>query len=190
MFDIATRPNPVASNAALALPFDWQMVPPTASVPHPWTDFATGTGAPQINVELLQVWAICTEDTLHTAVTISLFTDRRARADEALPYGVTDRRGWVGEEFVSDDAGDFWGSAFWLLFVTKATTDILERARFAAKEALAWMVQTEVASKVEVEALWLADNRLAIRPRIFQGKQASPVYDVLWGTTIKRGALA
>jgi phage gp46-like protein len=186
MLDIATRPSPSTGQAAIGLPFDWQLVPPTQAVDHPWHACAVSTGVPEHYVDVLAVYAISLEDTLHTAITLSLFTDRRARDDEALPYGALDRRGWVGAEFLGD-VTDWWGSAFWLLYVSKSDIDILERARFAAQEALAWLVSTGVASRVEVEALWVADDRLAIRPRIFQGSLASPVYDVLWGTTIRRG---
>jgi phage gp46-like protein len=188
MFDIATRTTPTPTQTAFTVPFDWRLTAPTQPAPHPWHAFAVSTGQPEHYADMLAVYALNTEDTLQTAVVISLFTDRRARADESLPYGITDRRGWLGAEFVNDDQGDFWGSAFWLLFVTKVNTDILERARFAGQEALAWLVSTGVATKVTVESEWVGD-RLAIRPRIYQGALASPVYDVLWGTTLRRGAV-
>lgn len=193
MFDIATRPNPTKGTAAIGgVPFDWRLAPPLPLSDYPWHNYATHDGVPATTVESLATYALALEDTLQTAIYISLFSDRRAGVDDRLPAGVTDRRGWVGDEFVADD-GDAWGSKLWLLYSGKATADVPERARFAVKEALAWMIDTGVASLIEAEALWVPGTlgeRLAIRPQIYQPQQAAPVYDVLWGTTIARGASA
>jgi phage gp46-like protein len=186
MLDIATRP--VQSASQVGLPFDWRLLPPGVQQAHAWHDYATATGAPDHYVDQLAVYSVALEDSLQTAIILSLFTDRRARDDEALPYGVRDRRGWLGDELLGSQAGE-WGSGLWLIYASKVTTDVLERARFAAQEALTWLVDTGVASRVEVEALWTADDRLAIRPRIYQGDAANPIYDVLWGTTIRRGGV-
>ena len=59
-----------------------------------------------------------------------------------------------------------------------------------AQESLDWMVREGVASKVEVQALWVGGtqgSRLAIRPQIFQPEQSSPVYDVLWALSVEKG---
>lgn len=133
--------------------------------------------------------ALALEDTLQTAIVISLFTDARAGQDDHLPRGQTDKRGWCGEEFVAPDAAP-WGSKLWLL-PAKAMPDVLERARFAAQEALAWLVPAGLAQRVSVDAEWhgqsAANQRLALRIGIYRGGQIKPVYDVLWGTSIARG---
>jgi phage gp46-like protein len=184
MFDIATRTPKTGS-----LPFDLQLLQPLPAADYPWHDFSQPSGRPVSYAERLQTFAIALEPTLQTAIILSLFTDRRAGADDVLPAGATDRRGWVGEAFVGD--GKAWGSHLWLLYVGKSTADVLERARFAAQEALAWMVDAGVASRVVVTAEWVAGTngeRMAIRPQIYQGADAAPVYDVLWGVSLQRGA--
>lgn len=189
MFDIATRPSTPSSGAPSGVPFDWRLVSPLPATDHPWTHYGAPDGVPEAYVEQLQTYAVELEPTLQTAIIQSLFTDRRAGRDDVLPRGVVNRRGWVGDEFVSPD--DAWGSHLWLLWSGKSTVDVLERARFAAQEALAWMVRTEVASRVVVTAEWVdgaTGARLAIRPQIYQPERSTPVYDVLWGTTITRGA--
>jgi phage gp46-like protein len=140
-------------------------------------------------VERLRVFSLQLEPTLQTAIILSLFTDRRAGADDVLPAGATDRRGWVGEAFVG--TGEPWGSHLWLLQRGKATADKPAQAKFVCEEALAWMVATDLASRVTVTAEWVPgtnSERLAVRPQIWQGQDASPVYDVLWGTSVLRGA--
>jgi phage gp46-like protein len=192
MFDIATRPQPSSDAAAVfGVPFDLRLVLPLAPSAYPYTDYNNATGAPQAGVEVLATYAVELEDTLQTAVILSLFTDRRAGRDDKLPLHQTDRRGWVGDEFMADE-GDAWGSALWLVYSGKSTADVLERARFAAQEALAWLVRDGIASRVDVTAEWVGarGDRLAVRPSIYKPDQVRPVYDVLWGTTITRGAAA
>lgn len=188
MFDIATRPNPLLGASAAAVPFDWRLTPPTEVLPFPWTDYSTPGNAVESGVAHLQTFALALEDTLQTAIYLSLFTDRRAGVDDKPPRGAVSRRGWVGDEFVSPR--DPWGSRLWLLRSGKSTDDVLEKARFMAQESLDWMVREGVASKVEVQALWVGGtqgSRLAIRPQIFQPEQSSPVYDVLWALSVEKG---
>lgn len=156
--------------------------------------FHTATGqAVTHSAEVLAVHALALEDTLQTAILISLFTDRRAGADDTLPLNVQQRRGWVGDEFVSP--GDAWGSLLWLAHSGKQLDQVAEQARFWAAESLAWMVRDGVASRVDVTVAWVVTTsgtaeRLALRPQMYQPDTASPVYDVVWGTTIARGLQA
>jgi phage gp46-like protein len=192
MFDLATAPQPSTSPAVLAgVPFDLRLVQPLAASSYPWNDFASPSGVVVSGADMLETFSLQLEDTLQTAIIQSLFTDARAQDDDALPAGMTDRRGWLGEEFASggiDAAQDAWGSRLWLIYQGKATGDVLERARFAAEQSLQWMLRDGVASRIEVSTQWVGErgDRLAIRPRIYQGDAASPAYDVLWGTTITR----
>lgn len=191
MFDLATRPQRLDDvSAALSVPFDWQLTAPAAATSYPFTDYSSGAPAP--GVEVLQTFALQLEDTLSSAVIISLFTDRRAGPDDRLPYGQTDRRGWVGDEFMGagfDQQRTGWGSLLWLYYSTKTVAEVLEASRFTARESLAWMVDAEIASRIKVEALWAGprEDRLALRVTIYQADQLQPVYDVLWGTSFLRG---
>ena len=193
MFDVATRPQPNTVDAAsvFGVPFDWRLVTPGPAVSYPWKDFVQPSGVPVVYADVLATYSVELEDTLQTAVIISLFTDRRAGPDDKLPAGDTDRRGWVGDEFTSDDfdaRADPWGSLLWTCYGGKTSQELLERARFAASEALQWMVRDGVASRVDVTSLWVGarQDRLAVRPSIYKPDQVRPVYDVLWGTTIRR----
>lgn len=186
MFDLAIRPQIAGSTARLlTVPFDLRLVQPAAARAFEWTAYATPTRAPQAGSEQLAVYSFELEETLATAVIISLFTDRRAGRDDVLPLGQQDRRGWVGDEFTNDTDADAWGSSLWLCLVGKVDATTLDRARFAAQEALSWLITAGIASRIDVTAEWVND-RLAVRPRVFKAGQVSPVYDVLWDTSIRR----
>lgn len=91
---------------------------------------------------------LATDDGLVTAVIISLFSDRRARADDALPQAGADRRGWWGDTLAAD--GRETGSRLWLYARSKALVSVLEDVRDAAREALAWLTEDGIASAVDV----------------------------------------
>jgi len=91
------------------------------------------------------------DDGLVTSIVLSLFSDRRARADDIIPGGDSDRRGWWGD-LVPPVEGDEFGSRLWLLSREKTTPQTLNRAREYAQEALAWLVADGHAKAVTVEA--------------------------------------
>lgn len=97
---------------------------------------------------------LATEDGLRTAVIVSLFTDRRAEADDEIPDGGDDRRGWWADSI---------GSRLWLLARAKETPDTLARARAYAIEALQWLIDDGVATAVDVTAEWVRHGVLALR---------------------------
>jgi len=83
---------------------------------------------------------------LRTAVIISLFTDRRAADDDVIPDGSNDRRGWW--------ANPLLGSRLWLLSREKQTDEVLQRARGYVDEALRWLIDDGIASRIETSAQW------------------------------------
>ena len=193
MFDLATRPQPHSADPAsvFGVPFDLRLVSPAPAQAYPWKDFAQPNGVPVVYGDVLATYALELEDTLQTAIILSLFTNRRATDDDVLPLNQTDRQGWVGEEFTSDDfeaRPDAWGSRLWLVYTSKRVDEVLETARFATQEALDWLVRDDIADRVTVAALWVGErgDRLAVRPTIYQARQTRPVYDVLWGTSIQK----
>jgi phage gp46-like protein len=199
MFDVATRyapHNPL--HAGLAIPFDWVLTQPTGAnlTAHDYGDPCAAVN-PVNTAIALQVHALALEDTLQTAILISLFTNARAGVDVALPLGQDNRQGWVGSGFTraaNGSMGDDWGSLLWTIYVSKSTTQILERARFYAQEALAWLVRDGIAERVVVEAEWHGQptlqvpQRLALRVQLYKTSDIKPIYDVLWGTSLARGA--
>lgn len=94
------------------------------------------------------------DDGLLTAVLISAFTDRQARPDDRLPnadQGDTDRRGWCGDE-LNDDPADRIGSRLWLNESAKQLQAVLAKDREYAQEALQWMLDDGLSSRIDVEA--------------------------------------
>jgi phage gp46-like protein len=90
------------------------------------------------------------DDGLESAVLVSLFTDRRA-SPEQIRRGedAADLRGWWGD-FNPPADGDKTGSLLWLLRREKQTRETLARARQYAEQALAWMIEDRVATRVTV----------------------------------------
>ncbi|PHM49341.1 phage GP46 family protein [Xenorhabdus miraniensis] len=92
---------------------------------------------------------IVLDDSLSTAVIISLFTDRRALDSDELPTGTgTDRRGWWGDTFNDRPIG----SRLWLLAREKQLSAVLHRAKAYADEALVWLIDDGHVKKVDVTA--------------------------------------
>lgn len=85
------------------------------------------------------------DEGLETAVVISLFTDRRAEPGDI--ENPEDRRGWWGDTF-PDIPEDKIGSRLWLLGRAKTTEETLELAKLYDEEALAWLLEDRVASRV------------------------------------------
>ena len=103
---------------------------------------------------------LAADDGLRTAVLVSLFTDRRAAAEE-LPAGDTDRRGWWGDRLNADE--DEIGSKLWLLARRKQAAGLPSEAEAYARDALQWMLDDGVADAVEVRAEWLRWGELRLR---------------------------
>lgn len=109
-----------------------------------------------------------TDEGLETAVIISLFSDRRAGDDEELPSGVGSKRGWWGDS-LADVGGDQIGSKLWLLCREKRLNSVRLRAEQYIREALQWMIDTKIATKIDVDVTFGEGNRL-----IFQGRIHRP----------------
>lgn len=84
-------------------------------------------------------------DDLQTAIYISLNTDRLARDDD--PIDGTNRRGWWG------DTGEAYpiGSRLWLLRRQKLTTAVAGKAVDFIREALQWLLDDGVVSRIDVQ---------------------------------------
>lgn len=117
---------------------------------------------------------------LRTALIISLFTDRRAGADDLLPDGGGDRRGWWADLFPADE-GDLIGSRLWLLARGKRRAEDVRLAQDYALEAIQWLVDAGVAGSVEVEATATGDTGIALTVIVTRpdGPARKP-FDFLW----------
>ena len=129
----------------------------------------------------LEQFALATDDTLETAVILSLFSDARALDDDTLPPGQTDRRGWWGDAF-ADAAGDRFGSRLWLLSASKQLQASLNEAKQYAEEALAWLVKDGAARSVEVETFIARHEVMGMIVRVQRPDgTVTPIrFDKLW----------
>ncbi len=109
------------------------------------------------------------EEDLVRAVIISLFSWRRALPDDELPGD--DRHGWWGDTF-PNVANDRIGSRLWLLARAKLTTQTILRAREYAVEALQWLIEDGVATRIDVTAERQGLNTLAMKCTIYRASGA------------------
>lgn len=86
---------------------------------------------------------------LAQAVLISLFSWRKSEDDDGVK--APDRQGWWGDSF-AEVTGDRIGSRLWLLQRQKILPATLGKAEAYVKEALQWLLDDAVVSKVEVKA--------------------------------------
>jgi phage gp46-like protein len=100
------------------------------------------------------------EDLLRRAVTISLFTWRRAGPDD--PVDDSDRKGWWGD-CVPPEAGDKIGSRLWLLARRTLVADTFKDAQAYAEEALAWLLDDQIATAVTVTVTRQGNDRMNLR---------------------------
>jgi phage gp46-like protein len=121
------------------------------------------------------------DSSLQTPVIISLFSDRRARADDALPGDDRDLRGWPGDAW-PDVAGDQIGSRVWLLSREKEITETLRRAREYGKESVRWTLDDGIAARTEVTATVPQRGWLRLQVAILRrnGRTENHQYDTLW----------
>jgi phage gp46-like protein len=96
---------------------------------------------------------------LETAVVLSIFTDAEAHADDRIPDGTDNRRGWYGD----DQEATRMGSRLWLIEREKITANLLPRIRGYITEALTWLVTDGVAASFTVEVELNAPNYVAAR---------------------------
>lgn len=108
------------------------------------------------------------DDGLETSVIISLFTDSRATPEQVpveLPQD--DLRGYWGD-VRPEVEGDTTGSLLWLLSREKQLPVILTRAEQYCREALAWMIEDKIATRVDVAAEYVATGWMLITVDIYR----------------------
>lgn len=118
-------------------------------------------------------------DALVRAVLISLFTWRRAKPDD-----ITDgqKMGWWGDAVEPPAVNDRIGSRLWLLARAKLVPLTINAAREYAEEALAWLVEDGVASRIEVLAERFGTDGLALQVAIYRtdGGKVALRFDNIW----------
>jgi phage gp46-like protein len=87
-----------------------------------------------------------TADQLDTALLMSLFCEARASASEMQPPEL--RRGWIGNLATP---GVEIGSKIWLYEQARLTRSTLNGIVAEARSALAWMIEDDIALKIEAD---------------------------------------
>lgn len=96
------------------------------------------------------------DDGLVTLVLICLFTDSRADADDEIPDGSGDPRGWPGDTF-SDSP---WGSKLWLLEREKLTESVRLRVEDYARLSLQPLLRAGYTRTADITATIVATDRI------------------------------
>jgi phage gp46-like protein len=89
---------------------------------------------------------LATDDTLASAVLVSLMSDRLAQPYEVKPG--QDRRGWWADAF--DDIPHLTGSRLWLLEREKQLPAVVKRCKDYCEEALEWFIDDGLAKAINV----------------------------------------
>jgi phage gp46-like protein len=109
-------------------------------------------------------------DDVVTAVLLSIFTDREADPDDAIPDGSGDPRGWWG-----DLGRPLLGSRLWLIERAKKTQQTLALAKGYIEECLQWLVDDGVAESIEVLVEWTRGGTLGAQVTVFRTGARPPV---------------
>lgn len=132
-----------------------------------------------ITIDGIESTSLAAEDSLTRAVIISLFTWRRANADDVV---AGQKMGWWGDVAEPLVVNDKIGSRLWLLSRAKLIPDTFNRAREYGKEALQWLIDDEIASRVEVASERFGVDGLALVCTIYRtdGSVANLRFDNVW----------
>jgi phage gp46-like protein len=87
---------------------------------------------------------------LESASFVSLFSDRRAHADEV--HDPMERRGWIGN-IVSDVPNDNHGSGLWLYEQRRLTPDVANGVRVEAEQSHTWMLDERIVDSVSASVV-------------------------------------
>jgi phage gp46-like protein len=100
---------------------------------------------------------LAAEDTLISAMLVSLFCDRLVQ-DYEVGQG-EDLRGWWADSLT--DGRQLTGSRLWLLERAKQLINVIKQAEQYCEEALAWMMEDGIVSAVTVTAFAMRPSLLA-----------------------------
>lgn len=109
---------------------------------------------------------------LANAILLSIFTDRQALADDVIPDGTGDRRGWWGDPQM--------GSRLWLLDRAKQTDETRRRAEDYAAEALQWLIDDGVVARFDIVATWERRSFLALRITAYRTDGRTVALNASW----------
>lgn len=121
---------------------------------------------------LVQGSDLTSGDDLTSSILASIFTDRQALADDKIPDGTTDLRGWWADPEM--------GSRLWLLSRSKQTAQVLADAKTYIAEALQWMLDDGVVVKFDITTQWTRPGLLGARVVAYKQDGSAVVTDFSW----------
>ena len=136
-----------------------------------------------LTVNGTQVNASSQLDPLTRAVVISLFTHRRAEPDDNSDGPM----GWWGDTWPAV-ANDRYGSKLWLLQRSKLTNELVNTVRTYLRDALQWMLDDGVVSRIDIDIQRTGINELS--NRIVLWRRDGPVslsFNDLWSVITHGG---
>lgn len=131
---------------------------------------------------------------LDTAIFMSLFFDSRLdeRVDDDSTehptgdkvFGKADNRGWWGAGLLRAvgllGAAEEYGSRLWQFRRAKLTRRTLGKMISACEEALAWLVSSEIATKVDVSIRVVESGRADILIAVHRNQDAPVRFSFVW----------
>ncbi len=129
----------------------------------------------------MQLGDIVTGREIETAVIMSIFTWRRANSDDELPEGETSRQGWWADTY-ADVPNDKIGSRIWLARRRKMTQATQVFIYDCLVECLQWLIDDEIAVKIDIETERQGLSTLAIKIIIHEasGAETALRYSFIW----------
>lgn len=128
-----------------------------------------------------EVGALGQDESLETAVLLSLFTDAPATAAEITAARQTEQLGWwAAADAVRPAGGRILGSKLWLLQRGKTTLATLRLAEQACVDALRWLIDLKIAAEVKVLAERPQLGTLQLNIKITRPQKLLPPFERLW----------
>lgn len=123
---------------------------------------------------------IASVDGLEAAIATSLFSD--ARAPENLQPDPALRRGWVGD-ILTADTGRKTGSLLWILDQARLTDEMLNTAALYAQEALQWLIDDGVATRISASVERAGPREFMIVVNLVDASGRAKQFSNLWRQT-------
>lgn len=125
--------------------------------------------------------ALAQDESLETAVLLSLFTAAPATAEEIAAARQTEQLGWwASADSVRPGGGRIIGSKLWLLHRGNTTLATLVLAEQYCVDALRWLVDVKIAAQVEVLATRPQLGVMQLDVKIRRPQKLLPPFERLW----------
>ena len=123
---------------------------------------------------------LASEEGFDTAIYTSLFTDSRASESQVL--APENRRGWLGD-LASDVEERQLGGLLWLAEQRRHNQDTLNEVIDYSRKSLNWMVEDNIAQKIEVSGEIIPRSGIALdivitSPKGFTSNHYVPMWEV------------